>query len=78
MDLTPLIPIVAIIAIAAVKIARLRATRPELPADDITARLETVERDVQALQQELTETQDRLDFAERLLSQTREERRIGG
>jgi len=77
MDLTPLIPVVAIIAFAAVKIARLRATRPESPSTDVTARLEALERSVLGLQQELAETQERLDFAERLLSKAREERRIG-
>jgi len=77
MDLTPLIPVVAIIAFAAVKIARLRATRPESPSADVTARLEALERSVLGLQQELAETQERLDFAERLLSKAREERRIG-
>ncbi len=75
--LVPLIPIVAIIAVAAVKIARLRATRPESPSSDVTARFEALERGVQDLQQELAETQERLDFAERLLSKAREERRIG-
>jgi predicted nucleic acid-binding Zn-ribbon protein len=75
--LAPLIPIVAIIAFAAVKIARIRATRPELPSADVTARLEALERGVQGLQEELAETQERLDFAERLLSKAREERRIG-
>ncbi len=78
MDLTPLIPVVAIIAFAAVKIARLRATRPESPSADVTARLEALDRSVQGLRQELAETQERLDFAERLLSKAREERRIGG
>lgn len=77
MDLTPLIPIAAIVAFAAVKIARLRATRPESPSADIAARLEAVERDVQGLHQELAETQERVDFTERLLSQARGERRIG-
>ena len=77
MDLAPLIPVVAIIAFAAVKIARLRATRPESPSTDVTARLEALERSVLGLQQELAETQERLDFAERLLSKAREERRIG-
>ena len=72
-----LIPIVAIIAIAAVKIARLRATLPESPSADVTARLEALERSVQGLQQELAETQERVDFAERLLSNAPEERRIG-
>ena len=33
---------------------------------------------VQGLQQELAETQERLDFAERSLSKSREEPRIGG
>jgi len=75
--LTPLIPVVAIIAFAAVKIARLRTTRPESPSADVTARLEALEHGVQGLQQELAETQERLDFAERVLSKAREERRIG-
>jgi len=75
--LVPLIPIVAIIAFAAVRIARVRATRPESPSADVAARLEALEREVQGLQQELTETHERLDFAERLLSKAREERRIG-
>lgn len=78
MDLTPLIPVVAILAFAAVKIARLRATRPESPSVDVTTRLDQLERGIQGLQQELAETQERLDFAERLLSKAREERRVGG
>ena len=75
--LAPLIPIVAIIAVAAVKIARLRAARPESSAPDVAARLEALEHGVEGLQQELAETQERLDFAERILSKAREERRIG-
>jgi predicted nucleic acid-binding Zn-ribbon protein len=77
MDLAPLIPVVAIIAFAAIKIARLRTTGSDSPSSDVTARLEALEREVQGLQQELGETQERVDFAERLLSQAREERRIG-
>lgn len=77
MDLTPLIPVVAIIAFAAVRIARLRASRPETPSTDVTARLEALERTVQGLQQELGDTQERLDFTERLLSKARDERRLG-
>jgi hypothetical protein len=68
---------VAIIAFAAVKIARIRATRPELPSAEVTARLEALEGDVHGLHQELAETQERLDFAERLLTKGREERGIG-
>ena len=75
--LAPLIPIVAIIAFAWVRIARIRATRPELPSADVTARLEALEHGFEGLQQELAETQERLDFAERILSKAREERRIG-
>jgi sensor domain CHASE-containing protein len=75
--LAPLIPIVAIIAFAAVKIVRIRAGRLESPPADLTARLESVERGLQGLQDELTETQERLDFAERLLTKARDEPRIG-
>jgi hypothetical protein len=75
--LAPMIPIVAIIAFAAVKLARIRATRTELPSGEVTARLEALEGDVHGLHQELAETQERLDFAERLLTKGREERGIG-
>lgn len=73
----PLIPIVAIIAVAAVKIARVFAARPGPATTDVTPRLEALERSVQALQQELAETQERLDFAERLLTKARSEHQIG-
>jgi hypothetical protein len=75
--LAPLIPIAAIIAFAAVKIVGIRAKSPQLPATDITARLDALEQGYEALHQELAETQERLDFAERILSKAREERRIG-
>src|SRR5438477_348098 len=77
LDLKPLIPIVAIIAFAAIKIVRIAVNRPVSPPPDVTARVEELERVVQSLQQELAETQERLDFAERLLGKAREERRIG-
>lgn len=76
--LGPLVPIAAIIAFAAVKIARLRANAPASLSPEVSARLEAVEQRVDDLHHELAETQERLDFAERLLSQAREERRIGG
>jgi hypothetical protein len=59
------------------RITRLRATRPEA-SGDVTARLEALEHGFEDLQQELAETQERLDFAERILSKAREERQIGG
>jgi predicted nucleic acid-binding Zn-ribbon protein len=64
-------------AVTVLQIARLRAARQTAPSGDVTGRLETLEHDVQSLQQELAETQERLDFAERLLSKAREDRRIG-
>jgi hypothetical protein len=78
MDLTPLIPIVAIIAFAAIKIAGLRASRSASVSMEVPERLEILERTVQGLQQDLADTQERLDFTERVLSQAREEKRIGG
>ena len=76
--LGPLVPIAAIIAFAAVKIAKLKTAAPtSLPAD-VSARLEALEQRVDGMQQELSETHERLDFAERLLSQARDDRRIGG
>jgi predicted nucleic acid-binding Zn-ribbon protein len=69
---------VAIIAFAAVKIAKLRTTRPQSLPADLSARLEALERTVENLEHELGETQERLDFAERLLTRAREERQIGG
>jgi hypothetical protein len=74
-----LIPIVAIISGTVLKLAKLRANRvSQTPSPDLMNRLEALEHDVQALQQELVDTQERLDFAERLLSKGREEKRVGG
>jgi hypothetical protein len=75
--LIALLSTVGIAAFTIVKVARLFTTQPELPETDVTARLEDLERSVQGLQRELAETQERLDFAERLLSTTREDRRLG-
>lgn len=76
--LAPLIPVVAIIAFAAVKIVRIQASRPALPSTDVADRLEALEHDFRRLEGELAETQERLDFAERVLTKGREEPRIGG
>lgn len=67
----------AILAWAAIKIARINAGRPQTDSPDVAARVEELEKTVHGLQQELTETQERLDFAERLLAKGREERRMG-
>jgi predicted nucleic acid-binding Zn-ribbon protein len=64
-------------AFTILKLARLKAAQAASPSAEVTGRLEALESDVQSLQQELAETQERLDFAERLLTKAREERRIG-
>jgi hypothetical protein len=68
MELLLLIPVMAITAFVAVRISRRRG-RFESGSADVIARLEVVER-------ELAQTQERLDFAERMLTKAREERRI--
>lgn len=72
-ELVGLIIVVGTAAVTIVKVARLWTSRLQLPADDVTARLEALERSVEHLQQEQAEAQERLDFAERLLSKPREE-----
>ena len=76
-SLVALITVVGTAAFTIVKVARLWTTRPQSLSADVTARLEALERNIQDLQQEQAETQERLDFAERLLSKAREERQIG-
>ena len=79
MDFAPLIPVVAILAWAAIRIAKITtASRTGSPPAEVTGRVEELERVVQTLQHELAETQERLDFTERLLAKGREERRSGG
>jgi predicted nucleic acid-binding Zn-ribbon protein len=75
--LAALLIFVGIPALTVLKLARLRASRPQSAPSDVTERLEAVEHRVEELQQELAETQERLDFAERLLTKAREEKRIG-
>jgi hypothetical protein len=72
-----LLIVVGIPAATMIMLARLRATRPQSPSPDVTARLDTLEQSVQDVQQELAETQERLDFTERLLNKAREEPRLG-
>jgi len=75
--LAALLIFVGIPALTVLKIARLRANRPQLQSPEVTERLEAVEQRVEDLQKELAETQERLDFAERLLTRAREERQVG-
>ena len=79
----PLVFLIALLGVAGtaaftiVKVARLWTSRRESLPPDVTARLEALEQTVESLQQEHAETQERLDFAERLLAKAREERQLG-
>ena len=75
-ELVGLIIVVGTAAVTIVKVARLWISRPQSPSADVTARLEALEHSLVRFQQEQAETQARLDFAERLLSKAREERRV--
>jgi len=70
--LAALLILVGIPAMTILRIARMRANRLQSPSADVTERLDAVEHRVEDLQRELGETQERLDFAERLLSKARE------
>lgn len=61
-------------ALTILKIVRIRTNRPQALPSEATERLEAVEQRVEELQQELASTQERLDFAERLLTKAREGR----
>jgi tetrahydromethanopterin S-methyltransferase subunit G len=84
--LVPVGSIVAIIAavyVAQAKIIRLRATLPESPLADATARLQALEdlqvrlAELDQLKQRISELEERVDFAERLLTTQREGQRLG-
>lgn len=76
--LVALLSTVGIAAFTVIKVARLFTHRPRALPDDVLARVEELEQSLHHVRQELAETQERLDFAERLLSAKREERRIEG
>ena len=61
-----------IAAFTIIRVTRLIANRARSVPDDVVDRVEELERTLHSVQQELAETQERLDFAERLLSASRE------
>ena len=75
--LAALLIVVGIPAFTVLRIARLRAQRLQASSPDVAERLEVVEQRIEDVQNQLAETQERLDFAERILSKAREEKRIG-
>ena len=74
--LAALMIFVGIPSFTVITVTRLRAKRQESVPSDVTARIEALEHGVQEVQRELAETQERLDFTERLLSKAREEPRL--
>ncbi|MBA2292545.1 MAG: hypothetical protein H0W15_08820 [Gemmatimonadales bacterium] len=72
--LAPLIPVAAIIAFTVIRLAKYRAQARVAGGDPHAAnRLDAVEQEVDALRQDLSEAQERLDFAERMLAQRKPE-----
>ena len=76
--LIALLSTVGIAAVTVIKVVRLIAHRPRSLPDDMADRIEELERGLQNVQRDLAEAQERLDFAERLLSAPRDDRRVGG
>ena len=77
LELIGLLFTVGIGSFTIIKVARLLTNRPRSLPDGLTERVQALERALQNVQEELTETQERLDFTERILSAAREERRSG-
>jgi hypothetical protein len=74
--LASLLSTVGIAAFTIIKVAGKLAARGQSPHTD--ERLDELEARVQDLQRELLDTQQRLDFAERLLTSSRDQGRLGG
>jgi chromosome segregation ATPase len=66
------IPVLAIIFNGLTKLARVRAETLQGVGGDVLERLNELEGEVQDLRHQLTETQERLDFAERLLAKPKD------
>jgi hypothetical protein len=69
--------IAAIGTFGAVKIAKVIAQSRVAREPDTAAHLQALDQEVGTLRREMIETQERLDFAERLLAQGPENRRVG-
>jgi len=70
------IPIAAILAWGAVRIVTIQAQHKKSDDPETSDRLHALENEVGSLRQELGETQERLDFTERMLSQQRPPERL--
>jgi len=70
------IVIAAMGILGAVKIAKIIAHSRVAGDPDTAAHLQALDQEVESLRREMIETQERLDFAERLLAQGPETRRV--
>ena len=73
---TVVIVVAAIAAWGVVRIAKIRIQSYAAADPDTAARLQTLEQEVAMLRQEVGETHERLDFAERVLAKRPETRRL--
>jgi hypothetical protein len=64
------------IAVAAVVIARLWRRKPDVRVVDMEVQNQEMREELATLRRELTEAQERLDFAERVLTQQRRTERL--
>lgn len=67
------IPIAAIVTRSMERMAKMRMQS----GIDLSPRFEALEAEVQSLRQDLTETQERLDFAERMLAKQKNPPQLG-
>ena len=76
--LIPLMPFLGAVplAVAAVVIAKLWQRRRDAPVAELEAHNQEMREELATLRRELTEAQERLDFAERVLTQQRRTERL--
>lgn len=72
------IPVVAIIMGSLVKMARLKAQGQDALGPEASVRLAALEDDVAQMRQELADTHERLDFAERMIAAKSESSQLKG
>ena len=77
-SLAIMVPIAAIVMGGLIKIMQLysQGRRPAAEDGALAQRVTNIEQELGTVRQELSETQERLDFAERLLAQSREGKKL--
>jgi hypothetical protein len=76
--LIPFMPLLGMLplAVAGVIIAKIWRQRKDAPMDDLQAQNQELRQELDGLRRELGEAQERLDFAERVLTQERRAERL--